>query len=682
VSIRILRKRRAAGAGLRVFPGPRFFTRRFNTQPGARFFSRWLWLALLLATGGRPAKAQEAPRDLGTTSIEDLMNIEVTSVSKKEQKLSGIASAVFVITAEDIQHSGALNIPDLLRMVPGVNVAQVNANTWAISARGLNEVFGHELLVVVDGRNAYSPSFGGVYWDGLDLPLENIERIEVIRGPGGSVWGANAVNGVINIITKTAAKTHGILVQAGAGNLDQEFATVQYGGSLGKSVDYRLFTKYFNRNDMAALSGQDGGDGWHLLRGGFRMDSKLSPQDTLSVQGDMYVGREGYSAFVLPDVTSPQPVETPLASNLSGAFLRADWNHVYSPRSESQLSFTYDSYERAIVLQDIVWGLGYRFSTSDSQGDFSISLNPPDSDTHLFSSFIQDEIAIVPKKLTLTVGTKLERDPYSGFTLMPSVRARYALGVRSSVWAAVSRAARTPAETDAALRVNFAGFTGPGGVPALSAYVGNPLVKNENLLAYDLGYRTSFSDRLSLDVSAYYNVYDHQITNEPGTPFFEASPLPEHLVFPVTFQNLSYGETHGLEASAKLKITDRWTLSPGLAFERVHMHTSAASQDAMTVPSIEGSDPHIQAQLRSHLSVTRNTGWDVSAYFVDRLNFQRVPSYTQLDSGLSWRASERWSLSVVGQNLLKDNHLEFASSAFVVPTLMKRGAYVKLTWQY
>ncbi len=664
----------------------------------------WVSFVLLLASAlcSLPAKAQQPPKDLASTSIEELMNIEVTSVSRKQQKLSHIASAVFVITTEDIQRSGALNIPDLLRMVPGLDVAQSNANTWAISARGLNQEFGNELLVMVDGRNVYSPAFGGVFWDVLDMPLENIDRIEVIRGPGGSTWGANAVNGVINVITKTAAKSAGALVVAGAGNIDRGFATVQYAGSVGKNIDYRVFTKYFNQTNMADLNGPDGGDGWHILRGGFRLDSRISPKDTLVTHGDIYAGREGDPTLVLPSVTAPGEVKTFSQANLSGAHLGADWTHIHSPRSESTLSFTYDTYERVDVLgeerhtfyldfqhhialgrrHDLVWGLGYRYSMSDSHGALTVSLNPPDLNAHLFSSFIQDEITLVPAKLAVTVGTKLEHNNYSGFALMPSARMTYAPHARLSLWAAVSRAVRTPAETDAALRVNFAGFPGPGGIPALAALIGNPYLKNEGLLAYEAGFRTSVSDRLSVDVAAFYNLYDHQITSEPATPFFEGSPLPAHLVIPVTPRNFGHGETHGVELALNWKITDRWNLSPAYSFERVHMHTSPLSQDGETALQTEGSDPHVEAQLRSHFSITPALAWDVAAYYVDRLIFLQVPSYTRLDIGLSWRAGERWSLSIVGQNLLKDRHLEFASTASLLPTLVKRGAYVKLTWQF
>ena len=646
--------------------------------------------------------SQNAPADLGNKSIEDLMNIEVTSVSRKEQKLSHTASAIFVITGEDIRHSGATNIPDLLRMAPGIDVAQINADTWAISARGLTKEFGNELLVMVDGRNVYTPTTGGVFWDVLDLPLENIERIEVIRGPGGSVWGANAVNGVINIITKKAGETPGVMVVAGGGNIDQGFATTQYGGKLGAKTQYRVYAKYFNQNHFPDESGQNGRDGWHMLRGGFRMDSQLSPKDTLMVQGDIYTGKEGFPTTQFPSVTSPALINVVSRVDLSGGLLQSVWNHTYSPRSDVSLLLSYDTYERGDLLnegrqtldvefqhhiawdrrQDIVWGAGYRYSESQSDGSLSISLNPANINTHLFSAFIQDEISLVPDRVSLTVGTKLEHNYYTGFGVMPSARVSYTPTAHQALWAAVSRALRTPAENDAALRVNIAGFPGPGGVPVILAAVGNPNVKDEGSLSYEAGYRTALLSNLSIDVAAYYNHYDHQNTDEPGEPFFENTPPPGHLVFPITTQNLSYGETHGLEIAANWKINDRWTLAPGFEFERIHMHSSPGSQDVDTAPDTEGSDPHFRAQIRSHVSVTTRLSWDSSAYYVDRLIALDVPSYTRLDTGLAWRWSARWSFSVVGQNLLKDHHIEFGSGSAATATSIKRGGYAKLTFQY
>jgi len=656
--------------------------------------------AILWAT---PAWPQQQPADLTKVNIEDLMNIEVTSVSKKEQKISRAASAIFVITQEEIRRSGATNIPDVLRMVPGLDVAQINANTWAITARGFNAEFANELLVMVDGRAVYTPTTGGVFWDVLDFPLEDIERIEVIRGPGGSVWGANAVNGVINILTKKASETKGAMLIAGGGNLDQGFGTAQYGGSVGKNFDYRIYSKYLNQDHLPSLTGQDGEDGWHMLRGGFRADGTLSSKDSLTLQGDMYTGHENNPTLTLPSITSPGLIDAEFPVALSGGFIQSIWKHTFSTSSETTLMISYANYEREDQLhedrdtfnidfqhhiawgnrQDFVWGLGYWYSDSHSHGDLFVSLNPNNLGSDSFNSFVQDEITLIPNRFFLTVGTKLEHNYYTGFTLMPSARAAYELDPHNMMWAAVSRAERTPDATDASIRLDVAGFPGPGGTPVLISVLGNPQFQNEELIAYEFGYRTTVSEHLSFDLAAYYNDYDKQQSTEPSTPFFEPSPAPPHLVVPSTYENLIYGETYGVEIAAKWKITNRWTVSPSYDFERIHMQASPLSQDTQTVPETEGSDPHMHAEVRSHIELSKSLGWDTSAYFVDRLIAQDVPSYTRLDTGLSWRWKEGVSLSLVGQSLLRDHHLEFVDfSGASRSTEIKRSAYAKITWQF
>jgi iron complex outermembrane receptor protein len=506
------------------------FESQTPTRPGLAV-GKWVRLGFSLLLLSALSSAQQ--QDLTQLSLEDLMNTKVTSVSKKEQSLSRTASAIFVITGDAIRRSGASNIPDLLRLVPGVDVAQIDANTWAINARGLNGRFSDELLVLVDGRNVYTPTFGGVLWDTLDLPLEDIERIEVIRGPGGTIWGANAVNGVINIITKKAAETRGGMVVAGGGSLDQGFGTVQYGGGLGKSTDYRVYTKYFNQTHLPALSKRDGGDGWHLLHAGFRTDSSLTSKDKLTVQGKLYTGEEGSPTLFLPSILSPGYQELDRTVNLSGGFLQSDWNHIYSPRSDTLLQVSFDRYKRDDILteerrkvaldfqhhfawgrrQDVVWGAGYSFTNSNTQGNLTFALNPADLSMQLFSTFFQDEVALQPDKLYLTFGTKLEHNFYTGFSLMPNARLSWTPSTRYMLWAAVSRAERTPAESDTAVRANIGGFPGPGGTPVLLAFVGNPHFKNEGLIAYELGYRVELATHLSMDLATFYNDYDHHQTS-------------------------------------------------------------------------------------------------------------------------------------------------------------------------
>jgi iron complex outermembrane receptor protein len=659
-------------------------------------------LVVLLTLLAPTAWPRQKPNDLTSRSIEDLMNIQVTSVSKTEQKLSQAASAVFVITPDDIRRSDATNIPDLLRMVPGLDVARINANTWAVSARGLNARFSNELLVLMDGRTVYSPTTGGVFWDVLDLPLGNVERIEVIRGPGASVWGANAVNGVINIITRKASETQGGLLVAGDGNVEQGFGTIQYGGRAGKGTDYRVYAKYLNHDEFPSLTGGDGGDGWRMLRGGFRSDSVLSSKDTLMFQGDLYSAREGTptSEFVLTPIPTTQNVE--LLVNLSGGFLEGVWNHTSSPHSNTSLQLSYDAYKRNDQLresrrtfnldfqhnfcgwtrQNIVWGLTYRYSASQSDGILGISLVPPDLNTQLFSSFVQDEIVVVPDHLFLTIGAKLEHNYYTGFGTMPGARVAWTPTKRHTLWAAISRTERTPAETDAALRAPAGQFPGPGGIPVLLTLFGNPRIDNEESVDYEMGYRTMVSQQLSIDFTAYYNDYSHQETSEPSTPFLVNTPSP-HLVLPLVSENLMHGETHGMEIAVNWKATNRWTLSPGYAFEQIHMHLAPTSQDTTSVSGAQGSSPVNAAQLRSHVSLARGLAWDTSGYFVGRLTDPREPSYTRLDTGLSWKLGERIALSLAGQNLLRGRHEEFFdTTGSSQSTLIKRSAYAKVEWRF
>jgi iron complex outermembrane recepter protein len=668
----------------------------------ARRVIRAAALSAIIASLALPASSQQKSTDLTDESLEDLMNVEVTSVSKTQETLSRTAAAVFVISPEDIARSGARNVPDLLRMVPGVDVAQINANTWAINVRGFNARFSNDLLVLVDGRPVYTQTFGGVFWDVLGLPLEDIERIEVIRGPGGSIWGSNAVNGVVNIITKKASETHGGLSVAGGGNTDQGFATTQYGGKVGEKTDYRVYAKYLNQNHFPDSTGQDGGDGWHLLQGGFRTDSAVTSKDALSFQGNIYSAREGTPTTNFPSVTSsPQNIE--LLVNITGGFIQGTWNHTSSANSDTSLQVSYDTYERNDNLregrgtfdldfqhhfsgwarQNIVWGLTYRYSTSHSKGDLTASLVPADLATQLFGSFIQDEIAIVPDRLYLTIGTKLEHNYYTGFDFMPNARVAWAPSPRHTFWAAVSKANRTPSAVDTSIRAGLNAFPGPGGIPVLLSLVGNPQVRNEGLFDCEAGYRTMVLKDLSIDLTAYYGDYTYQNTTEPAAPFIENTPSPPHVVVPLVFENLMHGETHGVEIAVNWQPTHRWILSPGYAFEEIHMHLAPSSQDTTSVAEAEGSSPVQSAQLRSHFIISRAVSWDTSAYFVGRLTDPRESSYTRLDTQLSWLVGKGVSLSFVGQNLLTDLHEEFVDSTNSArTTLVKRSAYAKFTWRF
>jgi iron complex outermembrane receptor protein len=653
-------------------------------------------IALLMAI---PSRAQQAPNNLAAKSIEELMNIQVTSASRKEQSLSQVAAAIFVITQEDIRRSGALNIPDLLRLVPGLDVGQINASTWAITARGFDLQFANKLLVLIDGRAVYTPLFGGVYWDTVDVPLEDIERIEVIRGPGGTVWGANAVNGVINIITKSAADTQGGLVTGGGGSEAQGFGTVQYGGKINEDNKYRVFTKYLSNDHFQDLDGQDGNDSWHLLHGGFRVDSRLSPKDSLMTQGDVYNGNEAsiitHSVFFPPDNINVNGM-----AQLSGGDVLTRWSHTFSSRVDTTVQFYFDTYDRDgpdvsdsretfdldfqnhIKLgarQDLIWGAGYRHTADHTIGTVDQSFSPADNAGELFNVFIQDQIALAADRVTLYVGSKFANDYFTGFDVEPSVRLAWTPSNRRTFWAAISRANRTPTQRDLGVDAALAALPGPAEV----AVLGNPNMKSEHVIAYEVGYRAQPSNRVSVDVAAFFNSYNGLESLEPGPDFFEATSVPPLLTHPIFLDNQMYGTTAGVEASVNWKITHRWTLRPGYSFLEMNLHTDPTSQDTISVADAEGSNPEHQAQLRSHMEFPHGISWDANAYFVGALPAQLVPSYTRLDMQVSWRVAERVELSLVGQNLLKDHHEEFSDTVQSINSaLIKRSAYAKFTWQF
>jgi iron complex outermembrane receptor protein len=656
------------------------------------------------AAGGQSSQTgQSAPGDLTQVSIESLMNMEVTSVSKKEQKISQVAAAIFVISQKDIRRSGATSIPDLLRMVPGLEVAQINANTWAISARGFNHQFSDKLLVLMDGRSVYTPLFGGVYWDTQDVPLDDIERIEVIRGPGATAWGANAVNGVINIITKKAEDTQGTLVTGGGGTEEQAFGTLQYGGKFREKTSYRAFMKYFDHNHFPDLNGQDAGDDWHLWHGGFRADESFSKRDSLTVQGDIYSGSEGAIIGHIVSIAPPVNANVQRIADLSGGNVLSRWNHFFSGRSDTTLQFYFDRNTRSgpesrevrntIDLDfqhhlawgarhDVIWGGAYRRSADQTVGTIDQAWVPADRTTQLFSAFVQDEITLKRDRVFLTVGTKLEHNDFTGFEVAPSARVAWTPSGRHTFWGAVSEATRNPARSDANGDFNFTVFPGASGTPTEITAFGNPALESERLIATEAGYRAQASGKLSIDLAVFFNNYSHVRTLEPGTPFFDTNPVA-HLVLPQFFANKVKGTTDGIEAALNWKVTDRWTLSPGYALLQMHLHTDPTSQDTTTVPDTVGSNPRHQAQLRSHVDITHGFLWDTSVYFVDHLPFQQLPSYTRLDTQLTWRLAERLELGVVGQNLLQDHHVESNDiQTSVNASEVKRSAYAKFAWRF
>ena len=660
----------------------------------------WGYLCAFLVFG-LPTGAR-AQTDLSQASLEQLMNIEVTSVSRREQKLSRVAAAIFVITQEDIRHSGARNVPDLLRLVPGLDVAEIDANTWAISARGFNDVHANKLLVMIDGRSIYEPAFGGDFWDLQDVPFEDIDRVEVIRGPGATIWGANAMNGVISIITKNAKATRGSLLKAGSGSETTARGLVQYGGKLPGHGFYRVFGQYSNESSLFLPSGQRGVDAWHVSHGGFRSDWDLTGKDSLTLQGDFLESRGGTTANGFVSLSPPiQRILNDLGSARGGNIL-GHWDHKFSDRSETSLQIYYDGARRNLLggrldrdtfdldfkhhaalgsRHDLVWGFGYRFDDSYVRPGYSISMLPPGSTSNLLSSFVQDEVR-VSNSLWLTLGSKFEHNSYTGFEYEPSVRLLWSPSDRQAAWAAVSRAIRQPTLEDVAVRYNQLAFPGPNGLVYLLRVFGNPNFKSEELLAYEAGYRAQANRRISADLSAFYNVYDHLRTYELAEPFLESSLSPPYLVIPQVTMNKMHGSTYGAEVSSTLSVSSWWKVSPGYTWLKLNLHADPGSLDTDS-PLAVGISPRHQFQIRSCIDLPKHFEFDSGLYYAGRLSALGVSGHARVDARLGWRPARSWELSVVGQNLLEPRHLEFVDNTGTIQsTQIPRSIFVEIRWWF
>jgi iron complex outermembrane receptor protein len=639
------------------------------------------------------------PADLTKASLEELANLQVTSVSKKEQSLSKAGAAIFVITQEDIRRSGMTNIPDLLRMAPGVNVARLDANTWAISIRGFNNRYSNKVLVLIDGRSVYSEVFSGVNWDQQDVPLEDIERIEVIRGPGGTLWGPNAMNGAINIITKRSQDTQGGLITAATGSEENLAGLVQYGGKIGVKGAYRAFGSYFNIEPSILAAGAEGADGWHGSHGGFRSDWNLSPHDTLSVEADLLQTAEGQTvtaviANQLPLVRTFNDRVTVGAGNLD-----AQYGHTFSNGSELSVLTYFDRFERHDEAdnviqkfdgelqynfrigsrQDFVAGADYRLTSASYKGLYDTFMVPDHVLDNLFSMFLQDEITLT-HTLALTVGSKIEHNAFTGLEFEPSADLVWTPRVRQSVWLSVARAIRQPSLLDeniqiasAVVQVNPSTF----GVAELS---GNPLLETERVLDYELGYRNQVNRKVSVDISTFLSNYTDLRTTQTEASFFTLTPGPPHLVLPATWSNAGRAQDFGAELSGSWDVTSRWRISPGFSFLHMNVHPEPAS--SVSADPSRGTSPRHQAQLRSSVKLGRRLEWDSSAYFVGVLTSGPVPAYTRLDTRLGWTMGEYMYVSVGGQNLLTPHHFEFVNGFRVNPTDVERSIVAKLTWRF
>jgi len=639
------------------------------------------------------------PQGLADASLEDLLNVEVTSVSRKEQKLSRTAAAAYVISQEDIRRSGATNIPDVLRMAPGVDVAQIDANTWAISIRGFNDQFANMVLVLIDGRTVYTPISSGVYWDQIDVPLEDIDRIEITRGPGGTIWGANAVNGVINIITKNSGATQGAAVSAGGGSEGRVQGLTQYGGKIGNSGTYRVFGNYSNQGNLTQSDGTSpSADGSHMFHGGFRSDWSPSPSDTLTVQGDFIQTSEGgtVEAIFAKQLPLEATVNEVIASD-SGNLL-ARWGHKLANGSDTTLQVYFDRYNRLNVgahesldnldvdfqhhltlgtRNDIVWGAGYRVTSDEEEPGYSRSYLPASRTTNLFSTFLQDEIDL-GRSVWFTLGSKVEHNAYTGFEFEPSAKLLWHPTPRQAVWISAARAIVQTSRIEANLSADLAVIPIPGGGFGVLQVLGNPDSQAQQLYDYEAGYRAQVNKRFSFDVAAFSSSYRHMAGAVAGTAFFTVDEGPPHVVLPLIFEYGANAQTYGAEAFGTWTVTRRWKISPSISAIHLKANNTYLVED-------EDNTPQIQTQIRSSLDLTSRLDWDVAFWHIGRLRDGGdgpVPPYNRVDTRLAWRLGEFTEVSVVGQNLLTNLHAEFHNDYEVQRTLVERSVFGKVTWHF
>jgi len=598
-------------------------------------------------------------------TLEELMNIDITIVSKQSQPWFEAPASVYIISNDDIKRSGAKSIPEALRLAPNLMVAKVNASQWAISARGFNNVLANKLLVMIDGRSVYTPLYAGVYWDVNDVLLEDIDRIEVISGPGGNLWGANAVNGIINIITKKAKDSKGLFIDGGAGTELKRFANIRYGGSLSSDLQYRIYAKAFDYGSTLLYDGSDANDVLINTQGGFRLDWDQNENNTLNLESDYYNGNSN------PDGNSPTFFE--------GGNVLGRWKHTISETSDLQFQSYYDRTWRDFgnglkeglstldfdwqhsfkfdKRQGIVWGLGFRLMDHKIDNLPLFGFIPPHKTLHLYSAFIQDEIVLIENSLNLSVGSKVEHNDFTGFEFQPSVRLTWTATIDQTLWAAVSRVVRTPSR----LERDFVSSLAPG-IPFL---VGNHDFESETLIAYELGWRLQPSGNFSFSLATFYNDYDNLRSAEPG------GPPPFYI--PIIISNGVEGKSFGVEISSLYRVADWWLVHWGYTFLRKDLSIKPYSHD-LNNGTAESDDPENQLLVQSSMDLFNNFQLNIFIRYTDDLENKYVPGYVSMDAKVGWKPTEFLEFDIVGQNLLHERHPEFIPSS-PSPRQIERSIY-------
>ncbi|HHD63574.1 MAG TPA: TonB-dependent receptor [Desulfobulbaceae bacterium] len=665
------------------------------------------FLLLFCASLGVPSgtlAAVEPGNEYLDMDISQLMQITITSVSKRPQNLSDSAAAVFVITGDDIHRSGVTSIPEALRLAPGLQVARVDANQWAITSRGFSGVFANKLLVMIDGRSVYSPAFSGVYWDMQDTLLEDIDRIEVIRGPGATIWGANAVNGVINIITKKAEDTRGGLVSLGGGNEEPFTGGVRYGVKLSDAAYGRAYLKYHKQDSFTLhADGEDADDDWDSLRTGFRIDGAGGTMNSWTLQGDLYHNNENQIVFPYWLPTPPYRLEKRDGFDASGGNILGRWRqklsktdswtfqayYDYTNRDELILDQTHETVDLDFQYRgrfgdrhDLMMGLGYRLVDADFDNSFQVAMIPSHRTDNLYSGFIQDEIALVGDQVRLTLGVKWEHNDFTGNEIQPSGRLLWKVNAQHTLWAAVSRAVRTPSEFEESGRITFAVDPTAPPFPGLYTLNGNDHFDSEELIAYEAGYRWLPGGDFSLDLSLYYNDYDRLLT---------ADPRSRQTLNELFLQNKLSGSTYGVELAADWRPIQQVQFKLAYTYIGFDLKLNSDNIHSDLADVVEAISPRHQVSLLSTYTITRGLQLNLRGRYVGELKSSNnifvggavhADEYLEMDVNLSWQAMDNLELMLAGSNLLNSSHLEYVSEFSTPPIEVQRSFYGKITYHF
>jgi iron complex outermembrane receptor protein len=662
-------------------------------------------LSLVLAATALngPALYCQAPsvrgqNPLGSMTLEQLGNIEVTTVSKEPEEVWKTSAAIYVITQEEIRRSGVTSIPQALRLAPGVDVARITSDEYAISIRGFNSRLSRSVLVMVDGRTVYTPFTAGTYWETVDTPIEDIDRIEVIRGPGGTIWGPNAVNGVINIITKNANDTRGTLAHGGGGNVEQEFGDFRYGRGNGNGFAYRVYAKGFGWAPEYHSDG-DNYDDWHGGQGGFRMDWDPNPRNSYRLEGDLY--GQDFGERVPPTTYNP-PANYDISGDASlyGGNILWSWRRVQGEGRDIQLAAYYahdtrnelnfgdirntvdiDFVDRfPLRRQDLTWGFILRASHGREVEPYSgLTFTPSERTDQLYQGFIQDEISVFENRLTLTAGTKVLKTNYTGVLAEPTVRLLYTPSSTQTLWAAYTHAVRTPADVERDFNLSSLIGYAPNGLPYFARFSANPHFRSEQLNGYELGYRGLAGRHFYLDLASFYNHYGDLFSEDLlGPPVIENSPAPTHLLLPLQFGNGLVASTTGGEVTPDWQPETWWRLGGSFSFLDMHVKKGTNSKDIGSAKVVQGSSPEYQALFRNGFDFPKSVGADMDVRYVSSLPGIHVPSYWTGDAALHWAASRHLQFTVAGRNLFQPHHVEFVYDPGP-PVAIRRGFYAQIT---